>query len=118
MNYFDEFSALISRWQDAYTCAAYSYVGLKTPKGNHLLCGKILFELDSATTEKAPFTFESNNIIAGRFVKKMTSNDVNAVVTKSKIGQIHQFDEVVSLIANDRQSTLSVFAPGGISVHC
>jgi hypothetical protein len=101
MNNFDEFSALISRWQDAYACAVYSYVGVKMPNANRLLCGKIRFELNQPVMNEEAFTFETEHYIAGRSVKKITANDVINAVAKAKVGRIDGFDEVVSLAAMD-----------------
>ncbi len=111
MNYFDEFSDLISRWQDAYTCAVYSYVGVKMPNGNRLLCGKIRFELTQPAMNEEAFEFETEHYIAGRSVKTIAADDVVSAITKAKIGKIHEFDEIISLAASDSQSLSPYLSP-------
>lgn len=111
MNYFDEFSALISRWQDAYAYAVYSYVGVKMPNGNRLVCGKISFELAQPVQNEEAFAFETEHYIAGRFVKALSVDDVASTITKAKTGRIHKFDEIISLEATDSQLSSPYLAP-------
>jgi hypothetical protein len=106
MNYFDNFVALLSKWNTAYIHAVHSYVGAKTAQGFRLLSGRVLFETALHKTDSAPFKFATGKVIAGRFVKVLAASDITAILEKAKTGEMESLDGALAL-APDPSTKLS-----------
>jgi hypothetical protein len=91
--YFSDFAALISPWAHAYQCATIAYVGLKTAQGPRLLFGRILLEPTHIGVNDAAFRFETEHLIAARFVSSTTQTDIKTFLEKAKGGEIQAIDQ-------------------------
>lgn len=105
------FEALLALWKGAYQCAVVSYVGVKTAQGKRLLFGRILLELSRMGLGDTPFKFETDHVIAARFVAGATASDVASFLAKAKAGEISCVDGATN-IELERDGNLSTyFAP-------
>lgn len=107
---FFNFEALLALWPDAYQCAVISYVGIKTPQGSRLLFGRILLERTRVGVSDVVFTFETEHVIAARFISVATPIDIKSFLAKAKNGEILTID--ATNLALQADSHLSVqFSP-------
>ncbi len=97
---FDKFARLLTKWKNAYVSAIYSFVALKTKEGHHLLSGKIVFS--PAQLIEQSFRFETQHILAGRFVKKITVDDLESALIKGKEGVLNTLNGSISLGDRDQ----------------
>src|SRR6266478_1505607 len=108
MTDFDRFEVLVSRWAGAYVRAVHSYVGVKTPEGPRLLCATVLFEMTRSPLQETPFEFETEHIVAGRFVTAAAPDQVSASIAKSKVGRMVGPSDAISL-APDQSGQFSPY---------
>jgi len=104
----DDFTALLSTWKGAYLCAVRSYVALKTAAGSRLLYGRILLEPSQSGVDETPFKFESEHVVAGRFVAATGPADPVGIIANARAGKMDVVDGILSLAAE---------APGSLSTH-
>lgn len=86
------FESLITPWVDAYHFADIAYVGIKTPDGPRLITGRILLNSFSEAQNVMPFHFESDHVIAGRYIFDVISHDIKSILEKSKNGEVLMVD--------------------------
>jgi hypothetical protein len=108
---FADFEALLSTWKDAHICSVHSYVAVKGPEGNRLLFGRILLEPTRDGVNDTPFQFETEHIIAGRFVKVTTPESITGFIAKAKTGQMDTDKGIVSIVTDSSRSISGYFAP-------
>lgn len=108
---FAGFESLLSRWKGAYICSIHSYVAVKGPEGNRLLFGRILLEPTRDGVNETPVQFETEHIIAGRFVKTTTSDSLAEFLVRARAGRIHTDRGPISLVTESSGSTSAYFAP-------
>lgn len=108
---FGDFDSLLSKWKGAYVCAVYSYVGVKTAEGPHLLYGRILLEPSRSGIDETLFTFETEHVVAGRFVRSTTTEDLVVLIEKAGVGKMDRFEGIVSLAAEAGRPFSTYFAP-------
>jgi hypothetical protein len=101
MNDFDYYAALLARWAAAYVSAAYSYIGFKNAEGFHLFCGRVFFGTALSATPKETFSFETENIVAGRFSKISGANGFLAAIADAKAGKITGINDVIMSLVPD-----------------
>jgi hypothetical protein len=107
---FSQFETLLKPWVGAYQCAVISYVGLKTAQSRRLLFGRILFEPSRVGIGVNPFKFETEHVIAARFVTDARPSDIAAFLSKAKNGEITCVDN--GGLALESDGSLSMyFAP-------
>lgn len=104
---FSDFKALLSLWASAYKCAVISYVGVKTPQGPRILFGRVLLEPNRAMAGETVFRFETEHVVAARFVSNTTLTEINAFLDKASQGEILAVDE----------TQLSIQADGDFSAY-
>jgi hypothetical protein len=104
---FSDFETLLAPWTSAYLCADISYVGLKTSEGARLLFGRILLVPARTGVGEIAFQFETEHIIAARFVSSTTPADIQSFLAKARNGEI---------LANDG-ACLSIKPDGTLSVY-
>ena len=105
---FSHFESLLSLWKDAYQCAVISYVGLKTAQGARLLFGRVLLEPTRTGVSEIPFRFETEHLIAARFLSGATPTDVQSFLVKARNGEIPSIDSETS-IPIQPDGNLSIF---------
>jgi len=108
---FADFEALLSTWKGAHICSVHSYVAVKGPEGNRLLFGRILLEPTREGVNDTPFQFETEHIIAGRFVKMTTPESIAGFIAEAKAGQMDTDRGFVSLATDSSGSISGYFAP-------
>lgn len=108
---FSGFEALLSAWKGAHICSVHSYVAVKGPEGNRLLFGRILLEPTRDGVNDTPFQFETEHIIAGRFVKVTTPESIAGFIAEAKAGQMDTDKGFVSLATDPTRSISGYFAP-------
>jgi hypothetical protein len=108
---FADFEALLSTWKDAHICSVHSYVAVKGPEGSRLLFGRILLEPTRDGVNDTPFQFETEHIIAGRFVKVTTPESITGFIAEAKAGQMDTDKGVVSIVTDSSRSISGYFAP-------
>lgn len=108
MNHVERFLEIVSKWNAAYVCAVQSYVGLKSPQGERfLLYGRTVFEWSQSGVDQSHFSFETDHIFAGRFVRALKSGDVSALIEKAKIG--HMMDDFAALCPKESPEKFSPY---------
>ena len=107
----DIFSNLLAKWAGVYALASCSYVGLKTPQGPNILCGRVQFETSSRINEEQPFKHETEHIIAERFVMKIEAADVSEVIAKARQGRIGTLSGEIALAPDGER--FSTYLPSG-----
>lgn len=105
--YFSNFESLLSLCAGAYQCAVISYVGLKTAQGTRLLFGRILLEPDRSSVRETAFRFETEHVIAARFVSGATPTNIKSFLAKARNGEI---------LTVDGATNLSIQSDGNLSV--
>lgn len=108
---FSDFWTLISSWKNAYRCAIFSYVGLKTAEGPRVLFGRILLEPTRTGVDDTTFTFETEHIVAARFTSSTTPTDIETVLTKAKAGEIQSVDAQTNIILQPDGNLSAFFSP-------
>lgn len=106
-----DFEALISPWANAYQCATISYIGLKTAEGQRLLFGRILLEPTRSGVNDAAFKFETEHLIAARFISSATQTDIKTILEKAKAGEIQTIDHTSKLLLQADGSFSTYFSP-------
>lgn len=108
---FSNFDALVSQWSDAYPCATISYIGLKTAEGSHLLFGRILLEPTRGGIDDTMFRFETEHLMAARFVLDTTPTIIKNFVDKAKKGEIQAVEGTASLQLHADGNLSTYFSP-------
>jgi len=85
---FSDFESLFLLWADAYQCATISYVGLKMSQGPRLLFGRVLLEPARSGVNDKAFRFESEHLVAARFISSTTPADIKNILEKAKSGEL------------------------------
>jgi hypothetical protein len=85
---FSKFSDLLEEWTGAYQCAVIAYVGLKRAQGFRVLFGRILLETSRSGINDTPFIFETEHVIAARFVAGAQESDIAVLLENAKRGEI------------------------------
>ncbi len=75
-------------WQGAYVCSVHSYVVVKGQEGGRLLFGRVLLEPTRDGVNETPFHFETEHVIAGRFVRVATPDATAVLIARAKVGQM------------------------------
>lgn len=88
----EKFEELISPWACAYLCAEISYVGLKTIEGPKLLFGRIVLFPTRAGLNTTTFDFETEHLIAARFISDTTSNEMRIFLANARKGRLLTID--------------------------
>jgi hypothetical protein len=109
---FQDFKALLSKWKGAHVCSVHSYVALKGQEGGRLLFGRVLLEPTREGINETPFKFQTEHIIAGRFVKVATlAETTSGLVEKAMAGQMDAGDGIASLVTDASNPIRAYFAP-------
>ena len=108
---FQDFKSLLSKWEGAYVCSVHSYVALKGQAGGQLLFGRVLLEPTREGINETPFQFESEHIIAGRFVKMTTPEATSELIEKAMVGQMDIGEGITSLATDTSNPIRPYFAP-------
>lgn len=108
---FSDFEALISPWVNAYQCATISYIGLKTAQGPRLLFGRILLEPARSGVNNAAFRFETEHLIAARFISSATQTNIKTLLENAKGGEIQTVDDKTSLRLQVDGNLSTYFSP-------
>lgn len=108
---YSEFETLIQSWVDAYQCAVTSYVGLKTAQGASLLFGRVLFEPSRVGLGISSFKFETEHVIAARFVADARPSGITSFLSKAKNGKITCIDNVNNLALETDGALSTYFSP-------
>ena len=108
---FAGFESLIAPWKVAYCCATNSYVALKLPEGPRLLFGRVVLEPTRTGINQQTFRFETQHIIAARFVTDTTYHDVDSILEKARAGEMPRKDGSVSLLSEDERPLSTYFNP-------
>jgi hypothetical protein len=106
-----KFETLIQPWASAYQCAVISYVGLKATEGSRLLFGRVLLEPSRGGINVSPFKFETEHVIAARFIGDASPSDVGSFLLKAKNGEITCIDNSGNLVLEIDETLLTHFAP-------
>lgn len=106
---FSNLILLISKWNDAYVCLSHSYVALKTSTGTQLLFGRIVLEPTRVGLVDAPFVFETEHVLAGRFLTSVRPEDIRAVWSATRLGEMQIAARDKLKLPTERQSSLSMY---------
>jgi hypothetical protein len=106
-----DFEALLSMWKGAYVCSVHSYVVVKGQEGGRLLFGRVLLEPTRDGVNETPFHFETEHIIAGRFVRVATPDATAVLIAKVKLGQMNTGEGVAALATDTSNPIRAYFAP-------
>jgi len=106
--YFSNFETLLALWAGAYQCAVVSYVGLKTSQGQRLLFGRVLLEPTRVGVSDTTFSFETEHVVAARFISGATPTDIKSFLAKARNGEI---------LTVDGTTNLSIQADGNLSTN-
>lgn len=109
--YFSDFESLLSLCAGAYQCAVISYVGLKTAQGPRLLFGRVLLEPTRTGVSEIPFRFETEHLIAARFVSGAIPTDIQSFLVKARNGEIFSIDGKTSIPIQVDGSLSTFFSP-------
>jgi len=107
----NNFRALVSAWEDAYVCAVYAYVAVKTPNEPRLLYGRIVLEPTTSGVSGTPLKYETEHIVGARFVKAFGGSDLDAIVTNAKVGTLEAGGSTISLASETSGNVSTYFAP-------
>jgi hypothetical protein len=108
---FEGFEALLSTWKGAYICSIHSYAAVKSPEGNRLLFGRILLEPTREGVNETPFQFETERIIAGRYVKVTTPEIIGEFIANAKAGRMITNKGTIPLDTENSGAGSAFFAP-------
>lgn len=108
---FIDFESLLSRWNGAYIRSIHSYVAVKRQEENHLLVGRIFLEPIRDEVNEASVQFETESIVAGRFVKVMTLDSLTELLVSAKAGRMDTDRGPISLLVDPPGSISASFAP-------
>lgn len=95
--YFSDLESLLSQWEGAYKCSVISYVGLKTAQGTRLLFGRVLLEPSRTGVSETAFRFETEHLIAARFVSSAMPTEIRSFLEKARNGEILTIDGTTSI---------------------
>lgn len=107
----NSFRALVSAWEDAYVCAVYAYVAVKIPNEPRLLYGRIVSEPTRSGVSATPLKYETEHIVAGRFVNAIGGSDLDTIVTNAKVGTMEAGGGTISLASETSGNVSTYFAP-------
>lgn len=107
---FSNFKTLLDLWDGAYQCAVISYVGLKTPKGPRLLFGRVLLEPTRDGVNDTVFQFETDHVVAARFVTNATQSDIDVFLAEAGNGEIRNIDNLANVPLQCEGSPSTYFA--------
>lgn len=105
---FSSFKKFLALWKGAYKCALISYVGVKTAQGPRLLFGRVMLEPSRMGITFTKFKFETEHVIAARFMANATWSDVASFLARAKTGGIPSIDNTI-ILERDRGRNLSVY---------
>ncbi|HMS82037.1 MAG TPA: hypothetical protein PKD12_00115 [Nitrospira sp.] len=108
---FIDFELLVSRWKKAYVCSVHSYVGVKSHEGIHLLVGRILLEPTGDAVNETSIQFETEHLVAGRFVKATTFDSLSEFILHAKNGRMDTDRGPISLVTDSCGTISASFAP-------
>ncbi|MFY4728456.1 hypothetical protein [Nitrospira sp. BLG_2] len=108
---FVDFESLLSKWQTAYICSIHSYVAVKRQEGSHLLVGRIFLEPIRDEVNESSVQFETENIVAGRFVKATALDSIAELLENAKAGRMDTDRGPISLLTDSSGSISASFAP-------
>lgn len=104
---FSRFEKLLSLWKDAYQCAVISYVGVRTAQGPRLLFGRVMLEPSRTEIASTKFEFETEHVIAARFVVNATWTDIASFLASARIGGMPSIENTM-ILERDRGRNFSV----------
>ncbi len=108
---FADFRKLVEPWWGAYQCVVKSYVALKSVDGPRLLFGRILLEPSRDGIDDASFVFETEHVIAGRFVTNAADCECSALLENGEVGEL-VCEDGTTVIELEMDSALSTsFSP-------
>ena len=108
----NSFRALVSGWKDAYVCTVCAYVGVKTPNEHRLLYGRIVLEPTRSGVNETALKYETEHIVAARFVNAIGGDDLDTIVTNVKIGRMEGAGGGAISLASETSGNVSThFAP-------
>lgn len=108
----NSFRALVSAWEDAYVCAVYAYVAVKIPNESRLLYGRIVLEPTRSGVSETPLKYETEHIVAARFVKAIGGNELDTIITNAKLGTMEASGGGTLSLASETSGNVSTyFAP-------
>lgn len=108
---FIDFESLLSRWKGAYIRSIYSYVALRKQGGVYLLVGRIFLEPIRDDNNETSVQFETESMVAGRFVRTMTSDSLTGLLVSAKAGRMDVDGGPISLLQDPQGSISASFAP-------
>ena len=103
--------ALLSSCDGAYSCAVVSYVGFKTTESQRLLFGRVLLEPNRAIVNDTVFRFETEHLVAARFVCGAATDDIGSFLEKAGNGEIRTIDGAACLTLQVDGNLSSFFSP-------
>ena len=108
---FSSFEKFLALWKNAYKCAVFSYVGVKTAQGQRLLFGRVMLEPSRIGIAIKKFKFKTDHVIAALFVEKATWPNITSFLARAKTGGVPNIDKTM-ILEHDKGRNLSVyFAP-------
>lgn len=104
---FSEFEALLTLWKGAYKYAQLSYVGMKDEQGSGLFYGRIILAPSREGFNNTEFRFETEHVIAARFIIKLTGSDVLSFLENAKLSEVRDTNNgrIIRLISDERLFT-------------
>lgn len=106
-----KFEAFIEPWIPAYQCAVITYVGLKVEQHTALLFGRVLLEASKTGINETPLNFESEHVIAARFVASAKPPDIARLLMKARNGETPRGSDDHSLALERERDLSTFFAP-------
>ena len=110
-NDFNGFESLLSLWAGAYQCAIISYVGLKTTQGPRLLFGRIFLAPTRAGISETAFRFETEHVVAARFVTGATPTDIKSFLERARNNEIQTIDGATNISIQADGNFSTSFSP-------
>ena len=107
---FSNFKTLLDLWAGAYQCAVISYVGLKTPKGPRLLFGRVLLEPARDGVNDMVFQFETDHVLAARFITNATQSDIDVFLIEAENGEIRNVNNLANVPLQCEENLSTYFA--------
>lgn len=106
---FSSFEGLLALWADGYKCAVVSYVGLKTAQGPRLLFGRILLEPARVGVNDKDFRFETEHVIAARYISGATPSNIKSFLEHARNGQLPTIDSTTTCLPIQTDGNLSTY---------
>lgn len=104
------FESLIAPWVGAYRFVDIAYVGINTSDGPRLITSRILLNPYGEIQNLKPFHFESDHVIAGRYILDVCSSDIKSILEQSKNGEV--------LAVNGTKISLQKEKDGHLRAYC